>query len=51
MILFPRALFTVLQGGWTALMISSQYGRTDVVRHLVRCGKASVNARDNVSVQ
>jgi len=39
-----------LQHGWTALMLASQFGQIDVVRHLVQCGKASVNVRDNVSV-
>jgi len=32
-------------------MMASQRGYIDVVRHLVGCGKASVNARDIVSVQ
>jgi len=42
---------SVLQYGRTALMIACQWGCIDVVRHLVRRGKSSVNARADVSVQ
>jgi len=50
--LFLRTLFTVLQDGETALMkCTRRNGCIDIVRHLVRCGKASVNTPDNVSVQ
>jgi len=41
-------LFTALQEGSTALMLASEDGHTDVVRHLVCCGKSDVNARNMV---
>jgi len=39
------------QLGSTALMFACREGHVDVVRHLVVCGKASVNAGYNVSVR
>jgi len=35
----------------TAVMYASHYGHIDIVRHLVRSSKASVNTRNLVSVQ
>lgn len=49
--MYDAHAYIVLQAGYTALMYASQFDHVDIVRHLVRYGKASVNTRNDVSVQ